>query len=348
MNPGPDTPSTPAASGSPAKAEPEKTHVAQDLAYERPLISCRFDPKGRFVFAGSEDRTVQRWDLSTGKRTGYPALESWPFGLAIHPDGETLFTGSCDGKLTWWPTSGEKPQPVRSVDAHRGWIRSVSVSPDGALVATGGNDRRVRIWSTCDGRLVQELPGHDKLVYRTLFDPSGRYLVSGDLQGVVIQWDHRPGKEARRFDAAKLYSYNGGQGVDYGGVRDMALSADGKHLACSGLIEASNPLGAVSNPAIVLLDWQEGKPSLLQRPKEDIKGVAWGVRFHPVGFLVAVSGGTSGGFLWFWKPDQPNEFFKFALPNTGRDLDLHPAGLRLAVAHHDGHLRICAMRAKTS
>ena len=164
----------------------------------------------------------------------------------------------------------------------------------------------------------------------------------------MIQWDVAIRKEARRLDAGKLSKYDAGQGVDYGGVRDLSFSADGSFLACCGLIEASNPLGAVSNPAVLLLDWKTGKVKRLQRPKEDVKGVAWGVRFHPDGFFVAASGGTSGGFLWFWKPDQVNEFFKFALPNTGRDLDLHPDGLRLATAHHDGHVRIWEMKAKAS
>ena len=59
-----------------------------------------------------------------------------------------------------------------------------------------------------------------------LFTPSGRTLISADLRGLVIEWDHRPGKEARRLDAGKLSKHNAaGQGVDYGGVRDLALSA---------------------------------------------------------------------------------------------------------------------------
>ena len=48
----------------------------------------------------------------------------------------------------------------------------------------------------------------------------------------------------------------------------------------------------------------------------------------------------------FWKPDQVNEFFKLALPNTARDLDLHPDGLRVATAHHDGKVRVSLMRPK--
>jgi WD40 repeat protein len=327
-------------------ADPTKTHLAKDLKYTRPLVSCRFDAKGRFVFAGSEDNTVQRWDLATGKNVALAAHDSWVHALASSADGETFLTGGCDGKLIWWPTASEKPTPIRTVEAHAGWINAIAVNKEGTLAATCGNDRMVRLWSMADGKLIHELPGHPKYIYQVAFEGNGRTLVSADINGMVIQWDVAIGKEARRIDAAKLSKYDKGQGVDYGGVRDMAFSADGSTLACSGLIEASNPLGAVSNPALLLIDWKAGKEVRMQRPKEDLKGVGWGVRSHPDGFFVEVSGGTSGGFLLFFKPDQVNEFFKFALPNTGRGLDMHPDGIRLATAHHDGYVRIWAMQAK--
>ena len=82
----------------------------------------------------------------------------------------------------------------------------------------------IRLWSFADGSPLLELPGHDRPVYRLLFTPGGRTLISADLRGLVIEWDYRPGKEARRLDAGKLYQYNAaGQGVDYGGVRDLSL-----------------------------------------------------------------------------------------------------------------------------
>ena len=96
---------------------------------------------------------------------------------------------------------------------------------------------------------------------------------------------------------------------------------------------------------MAVFDWKSGQLVVLQHPKEDVKGVAWGVRFHPRGFLISASGGTSGGFLWFSQPDKPNEFFKLGLSNTARDLDLHPGGVFIAVAHHDGILRIYSMTA---
>lgn len=331
-------------------AEPEKTHVARELKYGKPLIACRFDPTGKAVFAGAEDDTVQRWDLAADpaqvKPVAYNAHEGWPFALGVSLDGQTLVTGGTDGKLIWWPATGDAPKPMRSLAAHQGWVRAIAFAPDGARFATCGNDRMVRVWSLAGGEQVLELPGHDRPVFRVAFTADGAHLVSADLKGLVIQWDTRTGKEERRFDASKLYHYDTGQGVDYGGVRDLALSRDGAFLACSGQINASNPLGAVSNAALVVLDWKTGEFKQLQHLKEGVAGVAWGVRFHPEGFLIASSGGTGGGFLWFTKPDQANEFFKLALPNSVRDLDLHSDGLQIATAHHDGVVRLCLMKAK--
>jgi WD40 repeat protein len=334
------------------KVEPDKAHVARELVHKAPLIACRFDPRGRFVFATAEDRAILRWSLESAEATPvvFQEHDSWVFALGVSPDGETLLTGGGDGSLKWWPTTAEAPRPTRSVAAHDGWLRALAISPDGATIATAGNDRKVRLWSMTTAEPLMELPGHERPVYAVAFAPDGQTLVSGDLKGVVIEWDHRVGKEARRYDAAKLYSYNGGQQVDYGGVREMAFSPDGGRLACAGLINASNPLGAVSNPAILLFDRAQETPKepLLQRPKEDIKGVGWGVRFHPEGFLILASGGTGGGHLWFFRPDDANEFAHFKLPNTARGLDLHPDGLHVATAHHDGKLRLAELRAKGS
>ncbi len=150
-------------------------------------------------------------------------------------------------------------------------------------------------------------------------------------------------KEARRLEASKLHFYEGGQGVEEVGIRDLSLPRDGSFLACGRLINASNPLGAVSNSAVLVLNWKTGAMKTLQHPKEDINGVAWGVRFHRDVFIIAASGGISGGFLWFTESDQESEFFKFALPNTSRDLDLHTDGIQIATAHTDGIIRIRAI-----
>ena len=77
--------------------------------------------------------------------------------------------------------------------------------------------------------------------------------------GVLKQWEVATGKLVQTFDAKALHTYEGGQRVDYGGVRAQALSADNKLLAAGGLYKATNPLGAVNEPLVLLFDWDTQK-----------------------------------------------------------------------------------------
>lgn len=350
-----ETPAKPAAAGSPAsapqgstvKADPKLTYIVSQWPHSSPLISCRFDPKGRFVLAGAQDRTVQRWQLATGKKlAALAAHESWVRAIAFLPDGETTITGGYDGRLIWWPTSAEKAEPIRKIEAHNGWVRCLSISPDGQQAATGGNDNLVKLWNAADGKLIRDLTGHTSHVYSVLYHPDGKSLLSGELMGKVHQWEVSSGKLLRTFDAGDLHTYNDGQKTNYGGVRTMAISPDGKYLACGGLFKATNPFGAVQDPLVLLFDWQSQKKVQSHVAAGDLKGIIWRVVYHKDGFLIGGSGGAGGGFDLFWKPDQANEFHRFALPNTVLDLDLSPDGLQLATAHYDRNLRISRMTAK--
>lgn len=329
----------------PAKADPALIHVAQELKHSSPLICCRFDPSGKYVFASAEDNTIQRWTLGSDPPIALAGSESWVNCLAFSKDGQTLVSGGCDGRLIWWPAVAAKPEPIRKVDAHRGWIRFVAVSPNNEWIATAGNDRVVKLWQLSDGSLLRELAGHESHIYSVWFHPAGEFLLSGDLKGQVRQWKIADGSFVRAFDAKALHSFNGGQGVDFGGVRTIALNADANRLACGGLHKAENPLGAVHEPLVLEFDWESQK--LLQsHVAEGVKGVAWRVAYHADGFLFGVSGGSSGGFLLFWKPDQDKEFHKFQLPGLARDLDVHADGIQIATAHYDRVLRISRMVAK--
>ncbi len=325
--------------------EPAQTHVAFQWQHDSPLICCRFDPQGRYVFATAEDSTLQRWDLSNGAKVKVGSHESWINSVAFSADGQSLISAGCDGRIRWWSAGADHQMPARSIDAHLGWVRYVAVSPDGKVLASAGNDRAVRLWNVADGSFIRELLGHDSHVYSLVFHPSGEFVLSADLRGAVKQWKVSDGAAVRSFDAKALHSYNGGQQVDFGGVRTLAISTDGKYLACGGLHKAENPLGAVHEPLVLLFEWESQK--LIQsHAAEGVKGVAWRVVFHPGGFLIGVSGGSSGGFLLFWKPDQPKEFHRFQLPNLAREMDLHPDGIQVAAACFDRQLRISRLSPK--
>ena len=326
--------------------DPTKTHVEKEHKHNSPLISCRFDPSGRYVFFGAQDSKVWRWEWASDQKVEMSGHDSWVRAMAFTPDGATILTGGYDGRLVWWPAIDEQPTAVRTIEAHQGWVRSVTVSPDGTLVASAGNDNLVKLWNASYGALVRELSGHERYVYNVAFHPAGKDLVSGDLMGNLVHWEIATGKEVRKFKAEALHKYDTTFKADIGGLRGLAFDQAGKRLAGSGITNVTNAFAGVGNPMIAEFDWKTAKETIQHVSKDKLRGAAWSLALHPDGTAIGVSGGGGGGFLLFWKADQKEGFHKFKLPNTARDMDLASDGLHLATAHFDKRLRICKMAEK--
>lgn len=325
------------------------SHVARDWKHSAPLLGCRFDPTGRYVFATSMDNTIQRWDLAEDQHATFAGHQSWLRSIGFSTDGATMYSAGYDGKLCFWPATaqqeGDAPiQPTREIEAHAGWIRWLAVHPDGEIVATAGNDLGINLWSAKSGELVRSLAGHQKHIYSLLFHPAGEWLLSGDLTGVIHQWEIASGSLVRSFDAKPLHTYHGGQQVDYGGVRCMTLSCDGQQLACGGLHKATNPFAGVQEPLVLVLDWETGKQVRTHETTEIPRGIVWRLVYELDGTLIGGVGGDVG-FIVFWNNEQ-TEFHKLRIPSPVLDLDRHPRSPQLAIASHDGRIRIVRMTPK--
>ena len=64
-------------------ADPTAARLEREFKHARPLIGCRFDPSGRFLFVSSEDDTIQRFDLLNGAKTALAGHKSWVRGMAF-------------------------------------------------------------------------------------------------------------------------------------------------------------------------------------------------------------------------------------------------------------------------
>ena len=84
--------------------------------------------------------------------------------------------------------------------------------------------------------------------------------------------------------------------------------------------------------------------NVVERPKVNFQGTAWGVAFHR-GRVLGVGGGN-GGVFWSWTADQPLSATALTLPGNARDLAMHPDGRRFAVPFDNGFVRLYDMGPK--
>lgn len=327
-------------------ADPMQTHVSKTLAHASPLVSCRYDRTGRFVFAGDQDSKVVRWEIATDKKVELSGHESWVRAIAFSLNGQTMITGGHEGKLIWWSPNEEQPVPLRTVQAHHGWIRALAVSPDGRLLASCGNDLKVKLWSLDDGAPIREFVGHERHVYNVGFHPDGKQLLSGDLIAKFIHWEIESGKQVRSFDVANLSKYDAGFQANYGGPFCLEFSPDGKRFFAGGISNVTNAFAGVGTPIVSQVDWESAKELVSHQSKAGTQGTVWGLHLHPDGFLIGATGGQGGGNLFFWKLDSKDEFHTLKIGPTARDMSVHPDGIQIATAHADKNLRISLMNPK--
>lgn len=297
-----------------AKYQPK---AGKPVEVPQQLCCVRFSPDGKTLVGGSFEGVVRRWDDKLAEMPSIPGHDGWVQCVAW--SGDRLVSADTWGRLS---CQGAWSVP----NAHDGWIHALAVH--GSTVASAGRDKTVRLSALADGKEVRRLDAKED-VMSLAFHPDGRSIVTGDLKGVVRQWDVATGKPVREFDAKVMFLRDRIQ--DVGGVRCFAWSGGAKTLFFGGCIPKTG--GFVQGiPLILAVDWASGAVKQVYKGATDAEGYVTDLAWHPGGFLLATTSGQPGqGRLLFVHPDDPTPFFSAAIPNP-HSLALHPEGKRIVVS----------------
>jgi WD40 repeat protein len=170
----------------------------------------------------------------------------------------------------------------------------------------------VKVWEPDTGKAIRSLEGHAKqtpqghvtALYALAVSPDGKYLASGDRIGAVNVWEVETGKKLQSFDVSILYTYDPRQRKrSLGGIRSLAFSHDGTHLAVGGMGQVENVDGLAGPVHVQVWDWK--KPAkVFMSGAQNHKGMIEALLFHPdKTWLIGAGGGGDNGFLAFWKVD---------------------------------------------
>lgn len=296
--------------------DPAKAKVRLGCTHPATLFGLVSDPAAGKLYAGSEDTAIHVFDLASGKKepvARWAKHENYVSALALmsRPGQTIIVSGSYDRRLVWWDAA--RGEVVRSVEAHAGWVRDVISFPDRSCIASCGDDMLVKIWDVASGKLVRTLAGHAlrtpqghvTALYVIAITPDGRHLASADRHGTVIVCDLATGQLHRQFEVPKLYTYDPRERKrSIGGIRSLAFSRDGVHLAVGGIGQVGNVDGLAGPAHVEVWDWKAPRMRFaagLQGHKGIINDLFW----HPSEpWLIGAGGGGDGGFLGFWKVDK--------------------------------------------
>ncbi|WP_024335512.1 nSTAND1 domain-containing NTPase [Desulfotignum balticum] len=152
--------------------------------------SMQFSPDGKILAIGSDDGTLQLWDLSPKNNVVQLKGGGIVSELVFSHDGTTLASRQREGIIRLLDLSSQK---VKDMSLHGHWIDFQALSPDCKLVALGSNNT-VRLQNLISGREQVSLAGHSAGLKSLKFSFDGQILAAWFEEGVIQLWNTSSGK----------------------------------------------------------------------------------------------------------------------------------------------------------
>jgi len=290
-----------------------------NIARHGAVSSAIFSPNGQYIFTGSWDKSVKRWETASGRRSwlqdqidprellGFPQVHRDKVnGLGISLDGKMLLTVSDD--RTAVIQDAETGEPLKVLQGHTRRVRDGNFSPDGKKVVTGSNDQTAKIWLVKSGACLLTLGGeggHNGAILSTVFSPDGLYVLTGGEDSVSKLWDANTGKLLRTFQGHTAAVTS----VAFAPLDPLTNRSD-------RIVSGSEDLTAR------IWDFMTGQEVLsLKGHTLELTAVA----FSPDGRRVLTASKDRTAIIWPSQDWQPAAAVPTTPPTTSASLSLHPA-----------------------
>ncbi|MHC4498713.1 MAG: WD40 repeat domain-containing protein, partial [Planctomycetota bacterium] len=194
------------------------------------VTSVAFSPDGKtLASSGSGDNVVRLWDVQTQQQVGTLSGHTGQGVncVAFSPDGRLLFSGGHRGDLAVRVWDVQTQQQVGELIGHLDITHAFAFSPDRTILASAGgaNDKAVYLWDFQAQNQVGVLGGHSAHIGTIAFSPDGKLLA------LTVYWDDT----VHLWDIAsqeQVGVLTGHDATDFGWGDQVAISSDGKWLAC--------------------------------------------------------------------------------------------------------------------
>lgn len=156
--------------------------------------------ENNIIVSGSDDQTVNLWDLSTGKLIFSFFEPSEVYQVAIN--STKVIASNHRRQITSWKLSDKTLHHSffsKSYDpflrnsynqnSHDGLIQALVLSKDGKTLFSGSADNTIKIWNANTGQLKSTLVGHTDAVLSLAVDSDRNILFSGSADKSIRIWN---------------------------------------------------------------------------------------------------------------------------------------------------------------
>ncbi|KAK3757455.1 hypothetical protein RRG08_015463 [Elysia crispata] len=172
------------------------------------IYCCAWNPLGDLIATGSNDKTIRltKFNEETLSVEG-PGMElsfhdgtvrDLVFMQDVTNHSSLLISGGA-GDCKIYVTDCQSGAPIRAMAGHTGHIYSLHTW-GGCMFASGSQDKTARFWDLRASTPITVVPSPSGSPFASVcVDPSGRLMVSGHEDGVVMLYDIRGAKVVQSF-----------------------------------------------------------------------------------------------------------------------------------------------------
>ncbi len=156
-----------------------------------------FDPDGRTLACGGQDRAVELRDAETFALRKTCSGHAGPVTSLAFAGGGRLVSGGTDTTVRVWDvSSGEQLWARRG---HYAPVRCVAIQPETGRIYSGSDDVTIKAWRADKSQESEAYRLHQGAATAVAFSPDGSALVSVGLDGAVWQIDPTGERQPRRL-----------------------------------------------------------------------------------------------------------------------------------------------------
>jgi WD40 repeat protein len=135
-----------------AVLSPQGVQILSENVGSQSPVSLTAD--GQFVFTGTEDGKVERWEALSAQRVAvFEGHRGNVSAVAVTPDGRFCVSAGADQTVRLW--AAQTGECLAILRGHSKRINGVAVTPDARRIASVSNDLTLRVWDIPDSILAR-------------------------------------------------------------------------------------------------------------------------------------------------------------------------------------------------